>query len=136
MQSERLPRARRAVRGRRMEESAFDFHDAIVEAAKSRDPRPQLLRADGALTRWRLCLRLCVDLKLFSEGRMEELMRLGAENVRLVGGWQRKLLPLSSTIPSLARPAPARRALGDCWRSPECRARTLPAPGRGGPMAR
>ena len=45
VQSERLPRARRAVLGRRMEESAFYFHDAIVEAAKSRDPRPQIIQA-------------------------------------------------------------------------------------------
>ena len=93
LQSERFPRARRAVLGRRMEEAAFAFHDALVEASKARDPRPLLVRADAALVRWRLCLRLCVDLKLLSDGRMEELMRLAAENGRLLGGWLRKLGP-------------------------------------------
>jgi hypothetical protein len=100
VQSERLPRARRAVLGRRMEEAAFDFHEALTDASKARDPRALLTRADAALVRWRLCLRLCVDLKLLSEGRMEELMRLVAENGRLLGGWQRKLAPQSQ------KPAP------------------------------
>ena len=93
IQSERFPRARRAVLVRRMEDSAFGFSDAITDASKSQDPRPLLLRADAALVRWRLCLRLCVDLKLLSDGRMEELMRLVAESGRLLGGWQRKLGP-------------------------------------------
>ena len=91
VQSERFPRARRAVLGRRMEDAAFDFHGAITDASKARDPRPWLVSADAALVRWRLCLRLCVDLKLLSEGRMTELMLLVAEVGRLLGGWQRKL---------------------------------------------
>jgi len=91
IQSERMPRSRRAVLGRRMEEAAFDFHSAIVSAAKARDPRPLLSEADAALQRWRVCLRLGTDLALFSEGRIEELMRLVAETGRLLGGWQRKL---------------------------------------------
>ena len=100
IQSERMPRSRRAVLGRRMEDSAFDFHQALLEASQARDPRPVLLRADAALARWRLCLRLATDLGLFSEGRMEELMKLVAENGRLLGGWQRKLSPQSQ------RPSP------------------------------
>jgi hypothetical protein len=91
IQSERMPRSRRAVLGRRMEDSAFAFHEAVSAAAKSKDPLPVLVRADLALGQWRLCLRLGVDLGLFSEGRMEELMTLVAENGRLLGGWQRKL---------------------------------------------
>ena len=91
IQSERMPRSRRAVLGRRMEDAAFDFHAAIVSATKSRDPRPLLVQADAALQRWRICLRLGTDLALFSEGRMEELMKLVAEVGRLLGGWQRKL---------------------------------------------
>ena len=91
LQSERMPRSRRAVLGRRMEEAAFDFHAAITSATKVRDPRPLLAQADVALSRWRICLRLCADLSLFSEGRLDELMKLVAENGRLLGGWQRKL---------------------------------------------
>lgn len=55
-----MPRSRRAVLGRRLEDAAFDFHEAITAAAKSRDPRPALAQADLALNRWRLCLRLAV----------------------------------------------------------------------------
>jgi siroheme synthase (precorrin-2 oxidase/ferrochelatase) len=93
LQSERMPRSRRAVLGRRMEDAAFDFHEAITAAARSRDPRPLLAQADIALNRWRLCLRLGADLALFSEGRHAELMQLVAESGRLLGGWQRKLAP-------------------------------------------
>ena len=93
LQSERMPRSRRAVLGRRMEDAAFDFHEAITGATKSRDPRAALAEADLALNRWRLCLRLAADLGLFSEGRLAELMQLVAEVGRLLGGWQRKLGP-------------------------------------------
>jgi len=55
-----------------MEEVAFDLHQALVDAASSADPRPLLSRADAALSRWRICLRLGTDLGFFSEGRMEE----------------------------------------------------------------
>lgn len=57
VQSERLPRARRAVLGRRMEEAAFEFHDALVDAAKIyttvegqpplRDPRTHRIVSPG-----------------------------------------------------------------------------------------
>lgn len=89
--SERMPRSRRAVLGRRMEEAAFTFHDALVEATKAREPKALLDRADVALTRYRICLRLSVDLKLFTEGRMELMLKLVAECGRLLGGWQKKL---------------------------------------------
>jgi hypothetical protein len=92
-QSERMPRSRRAVLGRRMEEAAFAFNDAIVDATKSREAKPLLDRADAALTRYRVCLRLGVELELFSDGRAEELMRTVAECGRLLGGWQKKLVP-------------------------------------------
>jgi hypothetical protein len=91
IQSERMPRSRRAVLGRRMEEAAFDLHAALVAASKARDPRPQLAQADAALQRWRICLRLGTDLALFSQGRMEELMKLVAEVGRLLGGWLKKV---------------------------------------------
>ena len=93
IQSERMPRSRRAVLGRRMEDAAFRFHESVSAAARAKDPLALVLQADLALTQWRLCLRLCVDLQLFSEGRMEELVRLVAECGRLLGGWQRKLAP-------------------------------------------
>jgi hypothetical protein len=89
--SERMPRSRRAVLGRRMEDAAFGFHEALLDAAKARDGRPFLAAADVALARYRVCLRLAVDLGLFTEGRMTVLMQLVAECGRLLGGWQKKL---------------------------------------------
>ena len=60
LQSERMPRSRRAVLGRRMEEAALDFHAAITSATKARDPRPLLAQEDAALSRWRICFDLAV----------------------------------------------------------------------------
>jgi len=90
-QSERMPRSRRAVLGRRMEEAAFDVHEAITGATQAKDPLESLRVADLALARWRICLRLGVDLALFTEGRATELMTLTAEAGRLLGGWRKKL---------------------------------------------
>ena len=47
VQSERMPRSRRAVLGRRMEDAAFLFHDSVSAAVRAKDPRPLLVEADS-----------------------------------------------------------------------------------------
>jgi hypothetical protein len=91
---ERLPRHRRAVLGRRLEETALALHEAFTRAATLRDPALAalaLVDADVALLTHAFALRLVFDAGLVSPGKHAELVRLHAELGRLIGGWQKSL---------------------------------------------
>lgn len=84
---ERLPRHRRAVLGRRLEESAMDFHAALLHAGTSGAFDDATSAADRALATHGFAMRLCVSEGLVTVARFGEISRLSAECGRLLGGW-------------------------------------------------
>lgn len=83
----KFPREHRFVLAAAVQETALHFQERIIEAARAADPRPGLQQADTDLTKLRLYLRLCRDLKLLSPGQYEHVARLVNEVGRLLGGW-------------------------------------------------
>jgi len=88
----RFPKNERFRLAKRLEETAFSFHDLLLQAGRlpvkrRRDKRRLLLRADLELDRLRLTVRLCRDLKLLSFRQYEYCAERLVELGRLLGGW-------------------------------------------------
>ena len=83
----KFPRQQRFVLAEAVQQTAFRLHEQLVETAYASQPVPILRQADVTLTRLRVYLRLCRDLKLFSRGQHEHVARMVDEIGRLLGGW-------------------------------------------------
>ena len=85
----KFPREQRFVLAERVQRNALGFHEALMEAALSREPGPILLRADVALAKLRVQMRLCHDLQLLTLKQYEHAARMMDEVGRLLGGWRK-----------------------------------------------
>ena len=95
-----FPKGQRGVMARRVQAQAFALHEALVDAALSHDPSPDLLRADASLAKLRTYLRLCRDLRLLSVPQYGYASQEATQVGKLLGGW------LKSTDNKKAVPAP------------------------------
>jgi len=88
----RFPREQRFVLARRLQDTALDLQERLLEAALStgRAQRAALNRADITLAKLRYHLRLAQELALLSERQYVHAARLVAEIGRLLGGWKKK----------------------------------------------
>ena len=85
----KFPRQHRFVLAAAVQQSAMAFQDAIIEAAQGEAAMPALRRADVALNKLRLYMRLSLDLHLLSHRQYEYCAGMTAELGRLLGGWMR-----------------------------------------------
>ena len=95
-----LPRAHRHSFTRRLLDAAFDLRERLEEAnlRKGAARQERLDRADEALARTRLYLRLGVRCGWYSVGQYEHAAGMLVEIGRLLGGW-RKATPGSGRTP-------------------------------------
>ncbi len=84
----------------RVQRTALDFHERLIEAAYADDPLPVLKQADVTLAKLRFYLRLCRDLELLSLGQYGHVARMVTEVGRLLGGWQNKFSSSENPSPS------------------------------------
>jgi len=86
-----FPRAHRFSFTRRLLDAAFDFRERIEEAnvRQGGTRRERLARADEALARFRVYLRLAGRWGWLSDGQYGHAAELVAEIGRLLGGWQK-----------------------------------------------
>ena len=82
-----FPRSQRGVLARQVQAQIVALQEALVDAGLAGDGRPHLHCADGHLTKLRIYVRLCRDLKLLSTKQYGHASRLMAEVGRLLGGW-------------------------------------------------
>ena len=89
--SHHLPRAHRHDFTKRLLDAAFDLRESLEEANARRGDarRERLARADEALAKVRLYLRLANRLGWLSTGQYGHAAELVAEVGRLLGGWQK-----------------------------------------------
>ncbi|PKO63313.1 MAG: four helix bundle protein [Betaproteobacteria bacterium HGW-Betaproteobacteria-17] len=86
----KFPRQQRFVLAARIQVTALDFQEQLIEAAQSDDPLPRLREADVTLIKLRTYLRLCQDLELLNPGQYAHAARMVSEVGRLLGGWLKK----------------------------------------------
>ena len=84
---EKFPRSQKFLLGDRIQTTALDVLDALIEATYTRDRRPHLTRANLGLEKLRFHVRLAADLQCLDRRRYEYAARELNEIGRLVGGW-------------------------------------------------
>ena len=84
-----FPRSQRLVVTQRLQNAALDFQELIVEAdaARGAERRDLLRRADAALNKVRLYLRLCREWGWLTPGQYQHAAQMITEIGRLLGGW-------------------------------------------------
>lgn len=87
----RFPRSQRFTVTKRLLDAALDFQELLVEAnaARGRERLAVLRRADAALDKVRIYLRLAVRWEWLTTGQYQHAARLVAEIGCLLGGWHK-----------------------------------------------
>jgi four helix bundle protein len=86
----KFPRHERFRLAKRIEDSLFDFHAALIMATGSTDPKQHLSHADAQLNLLRAYLRLAVELKYTTPKQYQHTAEHTSEIGRLLGGWMKK----------------------------------------------
>ena len=86
---QRFPRAQKFLLGDRIQTTALDVLEALIEATYTRDRRRHLARANLGLEKLRVLFRLAAELHHLDLRRYEYAARLIDEIGRLIGGWQK-----------------------------------------------
>ena len=84
---ERFPKSQKFLLGDRMQTTALDVLEALIEATYTRDRRAHLLRANLGLEKLRFFFRLAFEQKHLDVRRYEHAARTIDEVGRLIGGW-------------------------------------------------
>jgi hypothetical protein len=84
---EKFPRGQRFLLGDRIENTALDVLERLIEATYTRDARSILLHVNLQLEKLRHLVRLAKDLHYLDLRRYEFAARATDEIGRLVGGW-------------------------------------------------
>ncbi|MCP4424854.1 MAG: diversity-generating retroelement protein Avd [Chloroflexi bacterium] len=89
-----FPRAHRHAFTQRLLDAAFDLRERLEEAnlRRGRERQERLQRADEALTKVRLYLRLAARLDWLSDGQYRHVSQMTVEIGRLLGGWQKTVI--------------------------------------------
>ena len=86
---ERFPRSQKFLLGDRIQATALDVLDSLVEAACTRQRGPHLARANLGIEKLRFPLRLTHDLGHPDHRRYEHAAQCLDETGRKVGAWSR-----------------------------------------------
>jgi hypothetical protein len=84
---EKFPRSQKFLLGDRIQTTALDVLEALIEATYTRERRGHLARANLSLEKLRFYFRLAADLHYLDKRRYEHAARTLDEIGRLVGGW-------------------------------------------------
>ena len=84
---ERFPKAQKFLLGDRIQTTALDVLECLIEATYTRDRRAQLLRANLGLEKLRFFFRLAFEQRHLDVRRYEHAARTIDEVGRLIGGW-------------------------------------------------
>ena len=84
---EKFPRAQKFLLGDRIQTTALDVLECLIEATYTRDRRGQLARANLGIEKLRFFFRLAVALQYLDKRRYQHAARALDEIGRLIGGW-------------------------------------------------
>jgi hypothetical protein len=84
---EKFPRSQKFLLGDRIQASALDVLESLIEATYTRDRKGQLARANLGIEKLRFFFRLAVELHYLDRRRYQHAARTLDEVGRLIGGW-------------------------------------------------
>ena len=86
---ERFPRKQKFLLGERIQSTALDVLERLIEATYTRQRRGQLANANLGLEKLRFLFRLARDLRILDHRRYEYAARSIDETGRRVGAWSK-----------------------------------------------
>jgi hypothetical protein len=84
---EKFPRTQKFLLGDRIQTTALDILECLIEATYTRDRKDQLARANLGIEKLRFFFRLAVELHYLDRRRYQHAARTLDEIGRLIGGW-------------------------------------------------
>ena len=84
---EKFPRTQKFLLGDRIQTTALDVLECLIEATYTRDRKGQLARANLGIEKLRFFFRLAVELHYLDRRRYQHAARVLDEIGRLIGGW-------------------------------------------------
>ena len=84
-----FPQRQKYLLGDRIQTTALDMLEGLIEATYSRNRAPTLATVNVRLTKLRFLFRLATELKLVDRRRYEHAARSIDDIGRLVGGWMK-----------------------------------------------
>ena len=86
---EKFPRSQKFLLGDRIQTTALDVVERLIEATYTRARRSALLAANLGIEKLRVLFRLVTEMRYLDERRYEHAARSLDEVGRLVGGWMK-----------------------------------------------
>ena len=86
---ERFPRRQKFLLGDRIQNTALDVFESLIEATYTREWEPHLARANLGIEKLRFLIRLAMDLSYLDPRRYEHAARALDETGRKVGAWRK-----------------------------------------------
>jgi len=86
---EKFPRSQKFLLGDRIQSTALDVLESLVDATYTRDRKAYLARANIGIEKLRFLFRLAFELKHLDSRRYEYAARALDEIGRLIGGWRK-----------------------------------------------
>jgi 23S rRNA-intervening sequence protein len=84
---EKFPRTQKFLLGDRIQTTALDVLECLIEATYTRDRKGHLSRANLGIEKLRFFFRLAVELNYLDRRRYQHAARTLDEIGRLIGGW-------------------------------------------------
>jgi len=86
----KFPRHERFRLAKRIDDALFNFHEYLVRATLSDNPKRELTEADAQLTLLRTYLRIAVEQHYTSPAQFKYIAEHTTEIGKLLGGWLKK----------------------------------------------
>ena len=86
---EKFPRSQKFLLGDRIQSTALNVMERLIEATYTRERRRSLAEANLGIQKLRVLFRLAKDLRYLDMGRYEHTARALDEIGRLIGGWRK-----------------------------------------------
>jgi len=86
---ERFPRSQKFLLGDRIQTTALNVLEALIEATYMRERKGHLRQANLGIEKLRFLIRLAFEMRYLDQRRFEHAARVLDETGRLIGGWQK-----------------------------------------------
>ncbi len=88
--TQKFPKDQRFVLAKRIQDTVFDFQEALTSAGMGIEKVPNLQAADVLLRQLQVYMRLSHDLKFITMKQYEHVSRMTVEIGKILGGWRKK----------------------------------------------
>jgi len=86
----KFPKEQRFVLAKRIQDTVFDFQEALIAAGMGVEKTHNLQEADVLLRKLQVYIRMSVNLKFITVRQYEHVSKMIVEIGKILGGWRKK----------------------------------------------